>query len=225
MKVFIIIPAYNEEKRIAQVLQELSVLPYEVVVIDDCSADKTTDIVRGFKVTLLRHKLNRGQGAALQTGNQYAVEQGADILVHFDGDGQFLVSEIADFVKQIENGYDVVLGSRFLGKKSEVPKIKNNIIFPIARVVNLFFGIRLTDPQSGFRAFSRKAAQFLQIENDGGAHCSEIASKAFKNKLKIKEIPIFVQYHRFGQSFLSSRGRKQSALQIVFDLLFSKITK
>lgn len=225
MKIFIIIPAYNEEKRIAQVLKELSVLPYEVVVVNDCSSDNTADIVRNFQVTLLNHKINRGQGAALQTGNQYALSHGADIIVHFDGDGQFLVSEIADFIAQIQNGYDIVLGSRFLGKKSDVPKIKNNIIFPIARLVNLFLGIKLTDPQNGFRAFSKKAAQFVQIENDGAAHCSEISAKAFKNKLKVKEIPIFVQYHRFGQSFLTSRGRGQSGLQIIIDLLFNKITK
>lgn len=225
MKIFIIIPAYNEEKRIGQVLKELSVLPYQVVVIDDASSDHTSAIAKKFGVTLLRHKINRGQGAGLQTGNQYALSQGADIIVHFDGDGQFLVTEIADFIKEIENGYDIVFGSRFLGKKSDVPKIKNNLIFPIARIVNLFLGIRLTDPQNGFRAFSKKAAQFVQISNDGAAHCSEISAKAFKHKLKIKEIPIFVQYHRFGQSFLTSRGRGQSGLQIIIDLLFSKISK
>ena len=220
MKIFIVVPAYNEEQRIAQVLQELSVLPYQVVVVDDASADHTADIVKKFKVTLLKHKINRGQGAALQTGNQYALSHGADIIVHFDADGQFLTSEIQDVLKPlIKEKYQVVLGSRFLAKKSELPKLKKYLFFPLAHLANyIFFGIHTTDPQSGFRAFTKEVAGYLEIEQDGSAHCTEILAKIFQNKLSLKEVPITVLYHRFGQDF-------GGGLKIMRDLLFSKITK
>lgn len=219
--IFVVIPAYNEAKRIGQVLEDLSVLPYKVIVVDDGSDDNTAEIVSSYdKVSLLRHKINRDQGAALQTGNQYALSQGADIIVHFDGDGQFLAKEIAELIRPIsEKGYDMVFGSRFLGKKSDLPFLKQYIIFPLARLVNrVFLGIKTTDPQSGFRAMNRSSAEKIKIEQDGKAHCSEIMAKAFEYKLKVKEVPITVIYHEFGQGL--SHGFK-----ILKDILFSKISK
>jgi len=221
MNIYVVVPAYNEEKRIRQVLDDLSLLPYKIVVVDDGSVDSTADIVASYdNVILLRHRVNRDQGAALETGNQYALSQGADIIVHFDADGQFLSSEIANIIKPIiEEDYDVVFGSRFLDKKSNLPYLKEHIIFPLARLVNrLFLGVKTTDPQSGFRALNRKAAQMINIEQDGKAHCSEIMAKAFEYKLKVKEVPITVIYHEFGQGF--SHG-----LKILKDILFSKINK
>ena len=219
MKVYVIIPSFNEEKMIGQVLKDLSVLSYQVVVVDDASSDRTTEIVQQFPGTLLQHKINRDQGAALQTGNQYAIAQGADIIVHFDADGQFLVSEIKDLIEPIiKDNCDIVFGSRFLAKKSDIPGFKKNIILPIARLVNLFLGIKTTDPQSGFRAMSRLAAKKIKIEQDGKAHCSEILSKAFLYKLRVKEIPMTVIYHEFGQTM-------GGGWKIVKDLLFSKLIK
>jgi len=221
MKVFVVIPAYNEETRIAQVLSKLAVLLYQVVVVDDASQDKTCEVVLKFpQVVLLRHRLNRQQGAALETGNQYALKHGADIIVHFDADGQFLVADIAELIKPIiESDYQVVLGSRFLSKKSELPRLKEYLFFPVARLVNyLFFNITTTDPQSGLRAFSKEVADKLSVEQDGMAHCSEILAKIFQYKLKVKEVPITVLYHHFGQNF-------GGGLKIIRDLLFSKISK
>jgi len=220
MKVFVIIPAFNEEKRIGQVLAELSDLLYNVVVVDDASTDQTTQVASQFQVDILRHKINRDQGASLQTGNEYALSQGAEVIVHFDADGQFLVSEIKDIIEPIINDdYDVVFGSRFLDRKSEMPWLKKYFVFPIARLVNwLFFRIKFTDPQSGFRAMSRRAVEKINIEQDGKAHCSEILSKVFSLKLKTKEVPMTVIYHHFGQNI--SGGWK-----IVKDLLFSKLIK
>ena len=91
MKIFVVIPAFNEEKRIAQVLTELSNFSYQVVVVDDSSSDKTSQVASQFQVAVLQHKINRGQGAALRTGTDYAISKAADIIVHFDADGQFLV--------------------------------------------------------------------------------------------------------------------------------------
>lgn len=219
-KIFIIVPAYNEENKITEVLSKLTNNYKNIVVVDDASQDKTTDIVRKFPVILLEHKINRGQGAALETGNQYAFNNEADIIVHFDADGQFLVDEIEDLIKPIiHEGYEIVLGSRFLEKKSEMPWIKKHIIHSLARIVNrIFFGIKLTDPQSGFRAMSVDTARKIKIEQDQMAHCSEILHKAFKYKLKIKEIPMTVIYYRFGNNF-------SGGLKILKDLIFNKITK
>ncbi len=219
-KIFIIVPAYNEENKIAEVLTDLTNNYHNIVVVDDYSQDKTTDIVRKFPVTLLQHQINRGQGATLETGNQYAFQKGADIIVHFDADGQFLVKEIEDLIKPIiHEGYEIVLGSRFLEKKSKMPWFKKYVIHSLARIVNrIFFGIKLTDPQSGFRAMSAAAAQKIKIEQDEMAHCSEILHKAFKYKLKIKEIPMTVIYHHFGNNF-------SGGLKILKDLIFKKIIK
>ncbi len=220
MKIFIIIPAWNEEERIAVVLEQLCALDYKIIVVDDGSSDQTYKIASSYPVTLLRHKINRIQGAALQTGNDYALARGADIIVHFDADGQFLVDEIKDVVQPIlDNQADIVFGSRFLDKKSEIPWLKEKIYFPIGRIINrVLFGIKSSDPQSGFRAMTGQTARKIRIEQDDFSHCTEIMAKAFEYKLRIKEVPITVVYHRFGQNLAGG-------IKIVKDLLFSKIIK
>lgn len=201
MKIICIIPAFNEGKTIGEVIRRVKPLVSEIVVVDDCSSDDTFAISRAENAAALRHPVNRGQGASLQTGMDYALTQDADILVHFDADGQFLAEEIKDVVAPIIAGEaDVVFGSRFLDKKSEIPKLKKYLIMPLARLVNeVFLGINTTDPQSGFRALSREAAKKIKIEQDRMAHCSEILLKVFALKLRVKEVPTSVIYHDFGQ--------------------------
>lgn len=219
-KIYCIIPAYNEEKTICEVVKEVKNYTSEVVVVDDCSSDDTFDLARESGATVLRHAINRDQGAALRTGNEYALKNGADIIVHFDADGQFMASEIKDLLKPLLNDeYDLVLGSRFLEKKSRIPFFKKNIIFPIARFINLFFlSINLTDPQCGFRAFSSNVANKISIEQDGKAHCSEILIKAKKNNLRIKEVPVTVFYNNFGQKF-------SGGIRIIKDLFLAQLIK
>lgn len=203
MKTICVIPAFNEEETIAEVIK--SVKPYadKIIVVDDCSQDNTGKIAEKEGVVVLHHIINRGQGAALQTGNEYSLLEGADIIVHFDADGQFIAKEIKNIISPIINGEaDAVFGSRFLSKKSKIPFIKKNIIIPLARFVNkIFLDISLTDPQSGFRALSSSAVKNIKIEQAGMAHCSEILYKAIKINLKIKEVPITVIYNNFGQRF------------------------
>lgn len=220
LNIFIIIPAWNEEKNISSVLDELTQKYENIVVIDDASNDKTSEIIRKYPVILLKHIINRDQGASLQTGNDYALKNGADIIVHFDADGQFLVDEIKNLVAPIINeDYDIVFGSRFMGKESKIPWAKKNIIFPLARIVNKsMFGIKTTDPQSGFRVMKKIVAEKIQIEHDRKAHCSEILHKAFKYKLKVKEVPMTVIYNRFGQNF-------SGGITIVKDIIIKKILK
>ncbi|HOZ56402.1 MAG: Undecaprenyl-phosphate mannosyltransferase [Parcubacteria group bacterium ADurb.Bin316] len=220
MKIICIIPAANEEEKIGEVIDEVKKFVDEVAVVDDGSTDSTAEVAVQHKATLLKHLVNRGQGAALETGNTYALMNGADIIIHFDADGQFLAEEIPDMVKPIiEDGYEVVLGSRFLGKESNMPLSKKYIIIPLARLINfLFFNVRLTDPQSGFRALSRGAAGKIKIELSDYAHCSEVLGKIFKFKLKFKEVPITVIYTKFGRNF---RG----GINIIRDLILGKLIK
>lgn len=217
-KVIVIIPAYNEEKTIIEVINRVKPLVDEIIIVDDGSSDQTAQLAEKQGVIVLRHLINRGQGAALQTGNQYALKRGGEIIVHFDADGQFLAEEIKDIIQPLEQGeVEVVFGSRFLGKKSEIPWFKKQIIIPLAHLVNkLMIGFSLTDPQSGFRALSRKATEMIQIENDEMAHCSEILYKVFKNNFKIKEVPITVIYHDFGQRF-------GGGIKIIKDLFLAKL--
>lgn len=220
MKTICIIPAYNEEKNIADVINKVLPFVNEVVVVNDCSHDKTEIIAKKTEATLISHPINRGQGAALQTGNDYALKNGADIIIHFDADNQFQAEEISDVIKPIiEKKAEAVLGSRFLGKKSQLPKLKKYLIMPLARLINrVFFNIRLTDPQSGFRALNRETAQKIIIRNDGMAHCSEIMHQLHKHKVKIEEVPITVYYHEFGQKF-------SGGIRIIKDLIIKKIIK
>ncbi len=219
-KIFIIIPAWNEEKNISSVLSSLIKNYENIVIVDDGSSDKTIEIAKQFPVTILKHIINRGQGASLQTGNEYAISKGADIIVHFDGDGQFLIEEINDLISPIINeNYDIVLGSRFMGKESKIPWLKKNILFKIGKIVNkTFFNIKTTDPQSGFRAMTKNTAKKIKIEHDQMAHCSEILHKSFKHKLKIKEVPMTVIYNKFGQNF-------SGGVTILKDLIIKKILK
>ncbi len=229
MKIAVVIPAHNEETTIVETINKVKPLVSQVIIVDDGSTDHTYQLAKGQgasgpsgqrpgRVRVLRHIVNRGQGAALQTGSEYALANQADIIVHFDADGQFLAPEIKEVVKPIKSGdFEVVFGSRFLEKKSNIPWFKEHIIIPIAHLVNkLIIGFSLTDPQSGFRAMSRKAGQKIKIENDGMAHCSEILYKVFKNNFKVKEVPITVVYHGFGQRF-------GGGIKIVKDLLLAKL--
>jgi glycosyltransferase involved in cell wall biosynthesis len=203
-KIFCVIPVYNEEGAIVEVVNSVQNYVDEVVVVDDGSDTEVSQCLAPTEsVTILRHIINRGQGAALQTGTEYALANDADIIVHFDGDGQFVAREINDVVRPImENLAGAVFGSRFLSKRSEIPWRKRNVIIPLARLVNrLFFNINLTDPQSGFRALSKEVASKIRIEQDRMAHCSEILYKTLTSGFSVKEVPITVIYRNFGQKF------------------------
>ena len=224
-KIYCVIPAFNEEKNIINTIKQVKEHVDEVIIIDDGSTDKTSELANTQGVSVIKHVINRGQGASLQTGNEYAIKMGADIIVHFDADGQFLANEINDVVKPIiESNHDVVLGSRFLGKKSNIPWTKEYIIFPIANLFNkIFLGVNLTDPQNGFRAMSSRFLNKIFIENDGSAHCSEILFKAFRNKYKIAEVPVTVIYKDYGQNILKGKGRGSGGIRIIKDLIWGKL--
>lgn len=216
--VVIVVPAYNEEKQIGRVLRGLFESGFtNVVVVDDGSSDGTARIAKEADATVLRHVVNRGQGAALETGNEYARQHGAEHVVHFDADGQFDPSDITAALEVMKReGADVVFGSRFLDKRSDVPWLKRAILLPFGRMLNnIFTGIPLTDFHNGFRILSKKALEVVRITHDGMAHNSEIVAEVKRNNLVYREVPVKVVYHEFGQGIVGG-------LKIVRDLFLSK---
>lgn len=216
---FIVIPAYDEAKNIGQVVREIYQIHPQarVVVVDDGSIDETGQLAREAGAAVLRHLINRGQGAALATGTEYALAQGAQIIIHFDADGQFEPMEINQAADLVRSGQaEAALGSRFLQKQSanKIPLTKKYLILPLARFVNfLFTGLWLSDAHNGFRALSRRAAELIQIRQDRMAHNSEIIQQIKKHHLTFQEVPVTVNYHCYGQGFFSG-------LRVLKDLFF-----
>ncbi len=219
MKVFIVIPCYNEAKQVAAVLKEVK--PYgSVVVVDDGSSDQSYQVAKSEGVKVLRHLINRGMGAALATGNSYALSQGAEVIVHFDADGQHLAADLPQLLEPIVTGSaEVVFGSRFLNSASQIPFFKKWLILkPAITLQNLFFGLSLSDAHNGLRALTASALKKIEISQDRMAHASEIISQVKKLRLKYQEVPVTIKYYEFGQGFLGG-------LKILKDLLFGKLNK
>lgn len=215
-----IVPAYNEEKNIGSVVRSLFCHVDQVVVVDDCSHDKTAEEAKRAGAVVLIHEINRGQGAALETGHAYAREAGAEYVIHFDGDGQFSVDDILPALTHLQmHNAEVLLGSRFLDKRSNVPFLKKFFIHPIAKLINrLFGGLYLSDVHNGFRILSRRALHMIKINQDRMAHATEIPYLVRKHDLRYVEFPIKVTYKEYGQSGLSG-------ISIVKDLFFDKFIR
>jgi glycosyltransferase involved in cell wall biosynthesis len=220
MKTIAVVPALNEAPTIAQVVAQLKPMVDEVVVIDDGSWDDTARQARAAGAMVVSHLLNRGQGAALRTGTLWALAAGADLIVHFDADGQFTAGDLPTLLAPLKAGQaDIVFGSRFLRAGNRLPPGKRYLIMPLARLINrLFGGVRLTDPQSGLRAFTATAFAKISWQEDRMAHCSEILWQAERHGLRIKEVPMTVIYSGYGQKF-------GSGLKILGDLLINKLIR
>lgn len=195
MKVIAIVPAYNEAAQIASVVTALASQVSETIVIDDGSHDQTSQLAQQAGATVLRHLINRGQGAALETGRQAALFRGADIIIHFDADGQHDVNDIKTLIAPILQGeVDVVLGSRFLGQVVNLPFSKAVVLKLGVIFMYIFSGLRLTDSQNGIRAFSRRAAERITINHTDMAHASEILDTLAVSGLRYREVPVTVHY-------------------------------
>jgi polyprenyl-phospho-N-acetylgalactosaminyl synthase len=212
-----IVPAYNEQNSIDSVVQSLFNHVDLVVVVDDGSQDNTFYKAKQAGAVVLRHELNRGQGAALETGHEYARQVSAEYILHFDGDGQFDVQDINPALTHMkEKQADVLFGSRFLDDRSNTPWLKKNIIFPIAKIVHkVFGGAKLTDVHNGFRILHRDALSKIKLTQDRMAHATEIPALAKTYNLRYIEYPVKVVYRRFGQN-------TAGGMNIVKDLLFGK---
>jgi UDP-N-acetylglucosamine---dolichyl-phosphate N-acetylglucosaminyltransferase len=197
MKIFVVVPAYNEEKTIAKVILELIDMGFEIVVVDDGSKDNTYSIVNNIikqKKTgiLCKHLLNRGLGGALKTGIEAALIEDPDVIVTFDADGQHDPNDILNVSKPIMDGdADVVVGKRDFDHMPESKKFGNTVMNLITLI---FYGIKVGDSQSGLRAFNRKAAEEIVINARDYGVSSEIVGEVKRQNLKFKEVPITTIY-------------------------------
>jgi glycosyltransferase involved in cell wall biosynthesis len=223
-KVFIVIAAYNEQNSVPKVIKELQKAGYkDIVVVDDGSKDKTFEAALNAGATVLQHIINRGQGAALKTGIDYALEQGADIIVTFDADGQHRVEDIPAMIKPVAGGkVDVTFGSRFLTKKSQenVPFVRKACLKGGILVLWLFYGVRMTDAHNGFRALSRNAAEKIRITSDRMAHASEIVEEVHRLDLKYREVPVVIRYTE--ETLKKGHGSFMEGVRILYTMIMKK---
>lgn len=214
---YVVIAAYNEGAVIRSVVAEVVGLGWPVVVVDDGSSDETAASAAMPGATVLRHVINLGQGAALQTGIDYALRRGARSIVTYDADGQHSSEDIPDLLAALAT-HDIALGSRFLGKEAlGVTRRRRAMLRTATTVSNRLSGLQLTDAHCGFRAFRATAAPALRIMQDRMAHASELLRKIQTSGLRVTEVPVTVKYTehsmRKGQTGLQ-------AIRILFDYFF-----
>ena len=218
MKLIIIIPAYNEERTIKEVIKRLKEKGYnDIIVVDDGSKDKTYELASKEKVKVYRHMINRGLGGALNTGITAALKEGADFMITFDADGQHSVDDIPKMIEPLKNGYDVTIGNRINEKMPFVRKIGN---IGLDFVTYMLFGIYVHDSQSGLRAFTREAAEKIEINTNRMEVSSEIITEIGRKNLKLKEVPIKTIYTKYS---LSKGNSVWNGFKIALKLLLKRI--
>jgi glycosyltransferase involved in cell wall biosynthesis len=222
-KLFVVIAAFNEAEVIGKVVGELCAVYPNVVVVDDGSSDETAARARAAGANVLRHVLNRGQGAALQTGISYALSKGAELVVTFDADGQHRVQDIAPLAAPIAAGeVEICLGSRFLGDREAVPIGRRVLLFGAVWFMRLTSGLKLSDAHNGLRAFSRRAAETLDIQLDRMAHASEIIDQIRVSGLPYREVPVRIRYTDYS---LAKGQRSSAALRVAWDYLIGRLLR
>ena len=195
MKITIGIPAYNEEKNIAVIITKLKKITDSIIVCDDGSSDMTSDISKNLGAIVITHKKNMGYGVAINSIFQKAKELNIDLLVTFDADGQHRVEDIEKVVEPIKNNTaDLVIGSRFLDKKSNVPNYRKIGIKVITKITNASIKKKLTDSQSGFRAYNKQVLSQISPSDIGMGISTEILIKSSSKGLRIMEVPVTILY-------------------------------
>jgi len=217
----LLVPAYNEGAVIGEVIARARAVFRWVVCVDDGSRDQTSLSARDAGATVLRHAVNLGQGAALQTAIQYAQLLPVTWFCTFDADGQHRLDDVVAMRETISRSdVDIVLGSRFLGTTSNMPAAKRWMLKAAVRFTDLTSGVKLTDAHNGLRMFNRHVAQTLNLQEPGFAHASEIIEKIKANGYRYMEVPVTIEYSDYsmakGQSMLN-------AVNIATDTLTSKV--
>jgi glycosyltransferase involved in cell wall biosynthesis len=218
----VVVPAFNEGPAIGQVVAELVAHGYPVVVVDDGSSDNTGVAARFAGAIVVRHPINRGQGAGIQTGLTYAVTRSAARYVAtFDADGQHRVEDLSALRSALEGGRaDVALGSRFLGHAPDIPLGRKALLKLAIAFTTITEGVRLSDAHNGLRMFTRDAAAKLQITRDGMAHASEMVEQIRRLGLRYVEVPVTVRYTEYSRS----KGQSsRNALGILAELMVGKL--
>lgn len=222
--VAIVIPAFNEGKAIVDTIAGIPADFPHVIVVDDGSSDDTAASVSRTQARLVRHPINLGQGAALQTGIDYALlDPCIEYIVTYDADGQHRIEDVRSMLVHLQsNPVDIVLGSRFLGSAVNMPGMKRLILKLAVLFSNLTTGVKLTDTHNGLRIFNRTTADALQLQQPDFSHASEIIERIGELGLRYAEVPVTIIYTDYSRS----KGQSMiNAINIAFDALLRKVVK
>lgn len=217
-----VVPVYNEAAVIGDVIASIRRVTPHVVCVNDGSRDASAAEIVKAGAYLVDHPINMGQGAALQTGIEFARSlPGVDRFVTFDADGQHLVEDAIRMVELLIDGdVDIVLGSRFLGASVGASKAKKLLLRAAVAFSNVTSGVRLTDAHNGLRAFNRHVADTIEITAPDMTHASEIVELIARNGYRYREVPVTIHYTEYSRS----KGQASvNALNIAVDTLLRKV--
>jgi glycosyltransferase involved in cell wall biosynthesis len=220
-QVYVVIAAYNEGAVIARVITDVGNAGYRVVVVDDGSLDRTADVARAAGAVVVRHPFNLGQGAALQTGIDYALAQAAAVIVTFDADGQHRVADIGRLTcALVEQRVDFALGSRFLGQAPNLPMLRRLMLRAATQFTRLTAGLQVTDTHNGLRAMTRRGAAAIRLRQNRMAHASELLSQIAASGLRYVERPVTIEYTAYS---LGKGQNMRDAVLILLDLFARRL--
>lgn len=220
----VIVPMFNEAAVITDVVTQLRGFFGTVICVDDGSRDDSAQLAEAAGGTVVQHPANLGQGAALQTGLDFALQHGAhQYFVTFDADGQHRSSDALAMVNRARaNNLDVVLGSRFLTRESAVPRSRRIVLRGAVAFTRMTTGMALTDAHNGLRVFNRTAAEGLRLRLAGMAHASEILAHIARAKLSFAEHPVSILYTDYSRA----KGQPSiNAFNIAFDVLVERLRR
>ena len=195
-RILVCIPAFNEAKSITEIISKSKKYASGVIVYDDGSSDDTSEVAKSAGAIVIRNPENKGYGVAIRSLFQAAKEQDADIMVTLDSDGQHDPDQIAEVIEPLKQGFDIVIGSRFLKRdvKQKVPRYRSLGIKTITKLTQAASYHGLTDSQSGFRAYNKNALSKINLFEDGMAVSVEILLRAKEKNLSTVEVPITISY-------------------------------
>ncbi len=219
--VWVVIAAYNEARVIERVIADVRHCGFSAVLVDDGSSDATAEVAERVGAVVVRHPVNLGQGAALQTGIEFALRKGADVIVTFDADGQHRATDIAGLVDALaRHSVDYALGSRFLGGATDLPPVRRRLLKAATWFTRITSGLSLTDTHNGLRAMTRRGASAIRLRQNRMAHASEFLYQIAASELKYVEVPVTIEY----SAYSLAKGQKLGdALSILVDLLARRL--
>jgi len=224
MKTIIIVPCYNEQETIAALYREIAEkTPYDVIVVNDCSTDNSRAILQREEIPHLDLPLNLGIGGAVQTGYRYALNNGYDIAVQVDGDGQHDPGQAGAIVAPIEKGEaDLVIGSRYIDKTGFQSSVMRRFGIRFFKVlIYCLSGKRITDATSGFRAANRKTMQLLNEYYANDYPEPESNMLVIKNKLRVLEVPVTMRERQGGESSIRALQPLYYMLKVSLGIIIS----
>jgi glycosyltransferase involved in cell wall biosynthesis len=218
---WVVIAAYNEATVIGDVVADVTAAGYRTVVVDDGSHDRTAALAESAGAAVIRHPINLGQGAALQTGIEFALARDADVIVTFDADGQHRAADIAGLIAALpRHDADFALGSRFLGTAVNMPAARRWLLTAAAWFTRATTGLKITDSHNGLRAMTRRGAAHIQLRQNRMAHASEILHQIAASGLNYVETPVTIHYSAYS---LAKGQTLFDALLIVLDLFARRL--